>query len=311
MKLSTTTGDFKVGSMHVEEQIAQIAKTGFKHINLELTSELADARLCNDDWEERIEAIGKAMKDAGIDAVQAHACCESLDEIGYDWMVEETRRNIIACDRLGIPDLVVHPLYKTGLSARGIYDFNKNFYNDLIAATPDSKTYLLLENMADTECSVPGFASGYELADFLDWMGNERLGACLDTAHINLNKPPRDNQYESIIALGHWLRALHVSDNFGKNLHWHSMPFTGNINFDSVMCGLLEIGYKGAFNFEASYILRNSKMPPTRRKEWTNPKDPNFEPKLFEPGLEMKLLIDETLYKVGKYILDQYGVFEE
>ena len=68
MKLSTTTGDFKVGSMHVEDQIAQIAKTGFKHINLELTSELADARLCNDDWEERIEAIGKAMKDAGIDA---------------------------------------------------------------------------------------------------------------------------------------------------------------------------------------------------------------------------------------------------
>lgn len=310
MRLSTSTGDFKVGTMPIEEQIAWIAKAGFCHINLEMTTAYCNARLNGNDWEERIEAFRRSADESKVDFVLAHSTCAFVDDAGYDKLVEETGRNMVACDRLGIPDLVVHPLYRSDLSVRGMYDYNKQFYSDLLIVQPDTKVRLLIENTGDMECPF-GFASGAEMADFLDWMANPRLGACLDTSHLSQNKAPRDDQYESILALRDWLRAVHISDSFGNELHWHSIPFSGIINFDSIMCGLLEIGYKGAFNYEASYILRNSKMPPLLRKEWTHPNDPNFTPRLFEPPVDLVLEMEKVLYKTGKYILEQYNVFED
>ena len=311
MKLSTSTGDFVIGNMPVEEQIKHIAEAGFKHVNLELADRVSDSRLDVDNWEERIESIGQAAKEAGVDFVQAHSTCDTLAKVSYETLVEETRRDIVACERLGIPFLVVHALLRSHCGARGIYELNKKYYNDLLDKVPDGKTRLLVENGGDIESNCTGFASGYDIAEFLDWMNEPRLGACLDTAHLNQNKPPRDDQYASITALGDWLCALHIADNFGRDLHWHTAPFGGIVNFDSVMCGLIDIGYKGAFNFESSYIMRNQKSPPLRRKEWTHPKDPDFVPKLMNPPLELKLSADRMLYAAGRYILEQYGLFEE
>ena len=310
MKLSTSTGDFKLGPVPIDEKIRLIGKSGFRHINLELTDD--PGRLDGDDWEEKIERIRVALEESGTDCVLAHAVCERYGTMPYEEIVEETRRDIVACERLGIPDLVVHPLYPAGLGAAGIYSFNRQFYADLYATRPDTPVHLLVENMADTEFAPAVFSSGEELLDFLNYTGDPRLGACWDTAHGNLNRPPRDDcQYTSIKALGDRLRALHVSDNFGKGLHWHSFPFNGSINFDQVLCALTEIGYKGAFNFEASYIMRSSNFPPVRRKPWTHPTDPTFTPKLLEPSLELRMQAERLLYSTGKYLLEQYGVFED
>ncbi len=310
MKLSTSTGDFKRVGATMPERIRLIAEAGFKHINLELTD--AVGRLDGDDWKDKIAAISAALNERGVDCVLAHATCENLNEATYDGIVFETLRDISACEALGIPDLVVHPLYPEGKDRDGVFDFNRAFYRDLIASSKGSPVRLLIENMADVECAVPAFATGEDMAAFLDYAKLDRLGACWDTAHGNLNAPPRDNQqYEAIIALGDRLFALHVSDNFGRRLHWHTFPFNGSINFDAVLSALVEIGYRGAFNFEASYIMRNASMPPVRRNRWTHPTDPHFAPKLTDPPLELILQAEKLLYATGKYLLEQYNAFED
>ena len=310
MKLSTSTGDFKRVGGTMPERIRLISEAGFKHVNLELTD--AVGRLDGDGWEEKVAAIGAALKENGVDCPLAHAVCERLGNVTYDEIIEETLRDITACERLGIPDLVVHPLFPDGLDRDGIFDCNRSFYRDLVAGSGGSGVRLLIENTADTECAVPAFATGADMAAFLDFAGEYRLGACWDTAHGNLNAPPRDNtQYESILALGERLYALHVSDNFGRGLHWHTFPFNGCVNFDSVLSALVEIGYRGAFNFEASYIMRNATMPPLRRHRFTHPTDPTFVPKLTDPPPELIMQAEKLLYATGKYLLEQYGVFEE
>jgi len=310
MKLATSTGDFKRVGRTMPERIALIAKAGFRHVNLELSD--AVGRLDGDDWKERIGKIAAALAENGVDCVLAHAVCEKLGEATYDAIVSETLRDISACEALGIPDLVVHPLYPEGADRDGIFDFNRAFYRELVAQSRGTGVRLLIENMADTEVAVPAFSTGEDMAAFLDFADEDRLGACWDTAHGNLNAPPRDNgQYESIKALGDRLFALHVSDNFGRRLHWHSFPFSGCINFDSVLSALIEIGYSGAFTFEASYVMRNAAMPPVKRNRWTHPTDPGFVPKLTDPPKELILQAEELLYATGKYLLEQYGCFEE
>ena len=308
MKLSTSTGDFKRVGETMPDRIRLITEAGFKHVNLELTDETG--RLDGDDWRDRVAAIGKALQDNGADCVLAHATCENLREVGYDAIVSETLRDVCACETLGIPDLVVHPLYPDGTDRAGAVDFNRGFYTELLTASKGSSVRLLIENMADTECEI-GFSTGEQMAAFLDLMGEDRLGACWDTAHGNLNDPSRSDQYASIKALGDRLFALHVSDNFGRRLHWHSFPFSGSVNFDSILAALCEIGYRGAFNFEASYIMRNAKMPPVRRNKWTHPTDPDFAPKLTDPPLELIMQAEKLLYATGKYVLEQYGCFED
>ena len=308
MKLSTSTGDFKRVGETMPDRIRLIREAGFKHINLELTD--ATGRLDEDDWKDRVTAIKAALEESGADCVLAHAMCENLKEESYETIVAETLRDVTACETLGIPDLVVHPLYPEGVDRAGAVDYNRGFYAELLSASKGSPVRLLIENMADTECPV-AFSTGEEMAAFLDLVGDDRLDACWDTAHGNLNDPPRTDQYSSIKALGDRLFALHVSDNFGKRLHWHSFPFNGSINFDSILSALTEIGYRGAFNFEASYIMRNAKMPPVRRNKWTHPTDPAFVPKLADPPLELIMQAEKLLYATGKYVLEQYGCFED
>ena len=309
MKLSTSTCDLRNGTMETPEHIRLLTKTGFHHFNLSLTG--PGERLNTEDWENTIQSIKAALEETGSDCPLAHAIFERGDTKSYESMLEEIRRAIVACERLGIPDLVIHPRYNSALSAKGVYKLNHDFFTDILATRPDTPVHLLAENAADTEVSGSCFCSGADLVEFVTELDDPHFGICWDTAHCALSRPPRDNQYDSIIAMGSYLRALHVSDNFGHGMHWHSFPFNGSINFDSIMCGLTEIGYKGAFNFEASYIARSWDQPPFFRNKWQHPTNSAFEPKLFEPPIELKMKADELLYAAGKYILESYGVFEE
>jgi sugar phosphate isomerase/epimerase len=95
-------------------------------------------------------------------------------------------------------------------------------------------------------------------------VGSDKLGICLDTGHLNLQKD-RD-QRKFILGAGKRLHALHIADNEGER-DQHIMPFTrGNVNFVNVVRALKEIGYEGLFNLEIpgeSHIpleLRNEKI---------------------------------------------------
>jgi len=308
MRLSTSTCDLRNAAWGADESIRLLAQSQFRYLNVYLSG--ANERLNGEDWDEKTERIRTAAMDSGMRLVLAHAVCGNTD-MDYDKLVEETARSVAACERLGISDIVVHPLYHHSLSARGVYELNKRFYQDIYSLCPGTDVHILAENAADGEVSGSAFSSGADLMEFLEYAGDARLGVCWDTAHCALNRPPRDNQYDNMIVLGKRLRALHVSDNFADGKHWHSFPYNGVINFDSIICGLIDAGYEGYFNFEASYIVRDSTQLPAWRKAWTHPTRPDEGKRLMEPPVSLKLMAENLLYETGKYMLEQYGVFEE
>ncbi|MBQ8768514.1 MAG: sugar phosphate isomerase/epimerase [Oscillospiraceae bacterium] len=72
--------------------------------------------------------------------------------------------------------------------------------------------------------------------------------ACLDIGHAamrGLNTSPA----EMIRALGHHMQTLHIHDNDCHGDH-HQLPFTMNIDFDTVVSALKEIGYNGWLTLE-------------------------------------------------------------
>ena len=307
MKLSTSTEHLCHELKKTDECIRWSNQVGFRHFNICFGDEQRDLAP-GAEWDEYIDRIGRALHETGTDGVLAHSVVETLQNSTYDAILEHTWMDIRACDKLGVPDIVVHPLYKSDMGMREMYRFNKRFYRDVYAGVPGTNVHVLIENAADSEARSCVFASGQDLREFLEYMDEPRMGACWDTSHGNLNRPPRNNQYDNIVALGDKLRALHIADNYGVSMyHHHTFPLAGVINFDSVMCGLVDVGYKGAFNFEASYTIRHAKMMPVHRNEW-HPDHRAYEPKLDEPSPELKLKAEELLYQIGRFMLEQYGL---
>ena len=134
------------------------------------------------------------------------------------------------------------------------------------------------------------------------------LAACWDTAHGNLAKNARAiGQYQNIIDIGDKLKGLHISDNFG-DVHQHSWPFAGTINFDQVMQGLCDVSYDGYFNFEASYTLLHHENLPHHRKPWV--REDETVTTLLDPSVALKQKAVDLLYDIGQYILEAYNCFE-
>ena len=116
-------------------------------------------------------------------------------------------------------------------------------------------------------------------------------------------------QYRCITDVGDKLKGLHIADNFGDGAHHHTFPFAGIINFDEVMQALLDVGYEGYFNFEASYTLLHHENLPYRRQPWVH--NGETVKRLLDPSLELKQKAVALLYDTGKYVLETYNCFEE
>jgi hypothetical protein len=80
----------------------------------------------------------------------------------------------------------------------------------------------------------------------------------------------------------------------------------GTADWDSILRGLVDSGYRGYFTFECdNFPMRGGGWPYLRRN------DVPETAKLQNPSLELKLLAENYLYETGKYLLSQYGIFEE
>ena len=313
MKLSSSTGDFLGYVDTVGDAVRCFADTKFKYINLEFATRLPEWRMESDDgYLGLIEDLRVAAAEAGVDYVVAHAPLlnpyEGEDENGYSVAMRGLIRSMNAAARLGIPRIVVHAGTNRSFSKEEFWKKNDYFFRDLLDATEDSGVMVLIENMHDKDCY--DFTFGREMCDFINKIGNKRLGACFDTAHCALNESARSvGQYENMVALGENLRGLHVSDVLLGCGHQHSWPFAGVINFDEVMSALCEVKYDGYFNFEASYTLLHHNNQPQKRKPWQ--RGDKLVTRLLDPSLELKRKAVDLLYDIGEYILESYDLFEE
>ena len=314
MKLSSSSGDFGEYVERVEEKVKCFSDTKFRYVNLEQSGNTRELFSDHDDWKFFADRCAQAAEYANVTYVLSHAPClhrailPALDDRNnetYQRSVRAIKNSIEVCNALNIPRIVIHACPDDSFSEDDFYRYNTMFYSEFFELAEKYDIMILTENWDNDNSRV---STGKQIRDFLDSIAHPLLAACWDTAHGNLAKKARAiGQYQNIIDLGDKLKGLHISDNFG-DVHQHSWPFAGTINFDQVMQGLIDVKYDGYFNFEASYTLLHHENLPHHRKPWI--REGKTVNTLLDPSIKLKQKAVDLLYDIGQYILESYGCFE-
>lgn len=299
MKLATTTGDFAKYGKSQLETLDYISQAGFKYIDYSFDV----------DYENKIGFFGRCPKkhlkelqekarELGLTFVQAHSQMGVPIAIENAEFIKDTKKCISACAELGIPSIVVHSGYRKGLTKEECFAENKKFFLEILDFADELGVNILVENFNKMSIDdLYWIDNAHDLADFIRFVNHPRLHAVWDVGHGNMQELA---QNEAVSILGDELFALHVQDNDGEN-DFHMFPLLGTANIDSLMHGLIEIGYKGYFTFESSRIF----LPKSKKRPF------DVDSRLEMPPLELKKKAESLLYEIGKFILTSYDCFEE
>lgn len=187
---------------------------------------------------------------------QAHAPFPSSF---YDEAETENRfREIVASMRnasyLGASMIVVHPCYHLeNATYQENFDYNVNFYKSLAPFAKEFGIKIAIENIP---VNYPNNAC--ENSDKINALYNalnqpEIFTICFDVGHSMI---ATQNPAEEIKKIGSKLGCTHIHDNNG-HIDEHTLPFTGIIDWKSVIKAFAEINYKGNLNYEASLFFKN------------------------------------------------------
>ncbi len=260
MKLSQTTSRL-FNCFSYEEGMRVAAEAGFDALDLHLVQ-----RIYNEEFsEENIEATCKMLKETaekhGLIFNQAHApypCYMCMpDKEKMDAYNKKTKdgviRSIKAAALVGASVIVVHPIDYPDKEKQK--QFNIDFYNSLLPYCKEYGIKIALENMwtynNDTERKIVPNVCSYakDLAEYYDELNPEYFTICLDLGHSGL---VGENAENAIRVLGkERLGALHVHDN-DNYVDMHTLPYSGEMNWNEIMKALSDIEYMGDFTFEVT-----------------------------------------------------------
>ncbi len=307
MKLVTTTSDLVpfFEDHSIAAPLEAMSATGFRHLDMSFYSVIYPGSPWispGDGWKREVEDCLKAAEKHGFDYCQAH----SPDGVHFregearDALILATKRTIEACAMLGVPHTVIHAA-GCGPSEAEFRRQNIAFYR---LFEEDAEKYgvdILTENSAEAWNPEYFLRTGRETREFVEEAGISRLHINWDTGHGNVQGC---GQYDDIMDMGAELRALHIQDNDG-NADAHLMPMAGTTNFDDVIRGLIDSGYRGDFTFEGSNTIRRSKSWPWFRRN-VKPED-----KLALPSLALQQKQIALMREVGVWMLESYGIKAE
>ena len=302
MKLSMYSGaldDYSALNLSEADRLKIIRDCGFTCIDYTCTEAAVSS-----DWKTHAQAARAAMEESGVVAMQAH----DPGLYPQNWV-----DNLLSfCKEAGIPHVVIHPKVQNGNSRGKFFDLNTHFYKSLIPAAERTGVGVLIENIGNY--ADPHYLwNGADLRELIDRVDHPLFTACWDVGHANHFFPNHCNQYDSILALGDKLTALHVHDNVGDiadtrahyRIDMHTLPYSSYVtcvNYDAVMQGLKDIGYTGTFNFEVTTACRTKRLPFIYKGQ---------EVKTLEtPPLEYWKLLHTALYTLGRHMLESYDLFE-
>jgi len=307
MRLVSTTADFSgfCEGKSIAAPLEAFAPTGFKHIDMSfyrIVYKGSPWLAPGDGWKKEVEDCIDIAARCGFDFCQAHA----PDGVHYkegeerDALILATKRSIEACRMLGIPHTVIHGA-GCGPDEQLFVKKNIEFYKLFEAEAEKYDVDMLIENSAELWNPDYFMRTGKEMVDFVKAAGIPRMHINWDTGHGNVQGC---NQYDEVMAMGSELRALHVQDNYG-NADSHVMPMCGTTNYDDLIRGLIDSGYKGDFTFEGGETLRRGKVWPNYRNN-VKPED-----KLADPPLYLQQKQIAVMYEVGVWFLESYGITVE
>lgn len=194
-------------------------------------------------------------RSAGLNVENAHAPYMNANALWEDTINgQDAFQEIITCVEdcaaYGIPTLVMHPENKNGTETVELpVDFAIGV--DKIKRIVDMAERLNV-NIAIENMSRPEY-----LSCIFDNIQSKRLGFCFDSGHCNVFTPTHD-----LLSLyGDKLIALHLHDNNGVD-DWHSLPFSGSINWSDIADKLNRFSYNGAIALEVGNVrFENIKEP--------------------------------------------------
>ncbi|MBE6667574.1 MAG: sugar phosphate isomerase/epimerase [Ruminococcaceae bacterium] len=306
MKIATTTGDYKLGCKNDIERIRELHRAGFRYIDLNMYCFTPDCDYMKDSWRDAVAELKNEADRLGIAFVQAHSQggnpIKQNDEERVKFILDATIRSIEICALLGIKNTVAHPGMRKGIGKDEWFELNREFYKKLFPVMEATGVNVLTENSTAVNMGDKYFANtGKDMRDFLEFVGHPQLHACWDTGHGNCEG---FSQYEQITTLGDHLYAIHYNDNQGEK-DQHVMPYFGTLNHDEIINALIDINYKGYFTLECDSSLVPSNYWLYDRREFER------DTRLAEPPLFIRRKLEEINYETAKYILSQYGLFEE
>ncbi len=218
----------------------------------------------DDFWKKSLEELyeyfaptKEAAEENGIAFAQAHVAfpmyLEGKDEFN-EYMLLAAEKNLAICKYLGSPALIVHPIVMDDREKRE--GLNLAMYRKLIPAAKKYGVKICLENLMGLfrDRPIQGVCSTTEEACmYIDTLneeaGEELFGFCFDTGHANV---VGINMREFIKKMGKRLICLHLHEN-DRVYDEHIIPFTHvcpGLDWESVIAGLQEVGYRGAISFE-------------------------------------------------------------
>ncbi len=299
MKLATTTGDYRTYTDSQTVALEHIRSAGFRYADYSFVSDYHYRNgIYSEDLEGHINAVSEAADRIGIRLVQAHAPMGRPLDDGDGSFLADTLACVDACGAWGIKNLVVHSGYLRGLSPEQNFERNKMFFLPLLERAERYGVHILVENFnrMHTE-NVYWVDNAPDLLGMIEYVNHPLFHAVWDVGHANMQEMPQD---EALRMLGDHVRALHIQDNMGDK-DTHLAPFLGTLNMDSVMNGLLDIGYEGYFTFEVGAFF----APAETRRAYSR------DTRLSKAPLELRDAFERYLYDLGKCILEKYDCFEE
>ena len=300
MKIATTIGEMYPFTKNTVEATKAYEGTGFKYLDYSFYNVLKENHpFMGDNWQDEIYEVRETAEKLGLTFVQAHAPnCELRGE-GMERGILSTIRSIEACGILGIKNMVIHSgcfrEIKYPDDKELYFKANEPFFRALIPAMEKNDVNILFENTTIRHCPENCFfpITGNDLNDFVSFMNHPLFGAAWDIGHANMDGT---DHYKEIMDMGENLKAIHVHDNNGSRDD-DTAPFLGTSDYDSLMKGLIESGFSGYFTLEVDGFFKYDRG--------------RSGGKLSHIDIELKREVLSMLYKISKYILSAYDVYEE
>jgi sugar phosphate isomerase/epimerase len=237
-----------------EDAFRRFAILGFR--DLEVSAEHGKMATQDSNWKERLKGLRKLCEKEDITLWQMHAPLE-LDVADQDPKKREADLQTVVrwieySYGLGIPHLVIHPggrqKANTEEEKKQILMLNLDAFSQLGEVAGRFNVKLCIENMQEREGQDPWRLGAriWDINELINAVGSDALGICFDSSHANVTKLDFS---KAIHECGSRLLATHISDNDGSG-DQHKMPFYGNINWETVISAMKEVGYSYLFNLE-------------------------------------------------------------
>ena len=201
--------------------------------------------------EDSIARLSTALQECGVAVWSLHVPDKLIIEMsGPDKearkaAVAEVKKIAVALTKVGGQILVTHAggILEDEAERSAQFAAGQESVTELAAFCRDLGLPVAVENSLPTKLRVGDTVA--EVVRFVEGIGADNLGYCLDTSHANIGEDP-------VAALGlvrHRLMTLHISDNDGQS-DQHALPFEGNIDWAAFMGSLRATGYQDVFVLE-------------------------------------------------------------